>query len=342
MPCLNEEETLEKCINKAKHCLEKSKVKYEILIANNGSTDNSIQIAKNNGARVVCVKEKGYGSALIGGTKEAKGKYCIMGDADDSYDFSNLMPFIEKLREGFDFVIGNRFKGGIEKDAMPFLHRYIGTPVLSFIGRLLYKNKIGDYNCGIRGYNTKKILDLHLKCSGMEYVSEMIVKASLCNYKIAEVPTVLRKDGRNRKPHLNTWKDGWRHLKFLLIHSPKWTFFYSSLALSILLCMFALLKSDNSIVVLYIVPIILIGLMLLIVSETVNINVKYLPSNNKMLSNIYSKCDYFCFLGAALLFIDILFMLICNNTLIVFLIGIFGLFSFFTGLIINVIKSYLV
>ena len=234
MPCLNEAETLEICIKKAKKSLEENHINGEVLIADNGSTDGSQEIARKNGARVVDVPRKGYGSALIEGTKAAYGKYCIMGDADDSYDFSNIMPFVEKLREGYELVMGNRFKGGIEKGAMPWSHKYIGTPVISFIGRLFYHSKIGDFNCGMRGYNRQSILNLELKCTGMEYASEMIVQANLNNLKIVEIPTTLKKDGRSRPPHLKSFSDGWRHLKFLLLYSPKWLFLIPGLILMII------------------------------------------------------------------------------------------------------------
>ena len=224
MPCLNEAKTLETCIKKAQKSLKENNIEGEVLIANNGSTDGSQDIARKCGARVIDVEVKGYGSALIEGTKNAYGKYIIMGDSDDSYDFSNIMPFLEKLREGFDLVMGNRFKGGIEKGAMPWSHRYIGTPILSFLGRLFYKSKIKDFNCGMRGYNKKAILKLDLKTTGMEYASEMIVRATLNKLKITEVPTTLKKDGRDRPPHLKSFRDGWRHLKFLLIYSPKHLF----------------------------------------------------------------------------------------------------------------------
>lgn len=226
IPCLNEAETLEIVIKKAQKCLEENQIAGEVLIADNGSTDGSQDIARRCGARVVDVPARGYGAALIGGTNAALGKYCIMGDADDSYDFSDLMPYILKLREGYDLVMGNRFRGGIEKGAMPFLHRYLGTPVISFLGRLFYHNKIGDFNCGMRGYNRKRIQELNLRATGMEYASEMIIQAALHDYKIAEVPTTLSVDGRSRKPYLNTWSDGWRHLKVLLLHTPDWLFFY--------------------------------------------------------------------------------------------------------------------
>ncbi len=226
IPCLNEAETLEIVIKKAQKCLEENQIAGEVLIADNGSTDGSQDIARRCGARVVDVPARGYGAALIGGTNAALGKYCIMGDADDSYDFSDLMPYVLKLREGYDLVMGNRFRGGIEKGAMPFLHRYLGTPVISFLGRLFYHNKIGDFNCGMRGYNRERIQELNLRATGMEYASEMIIQAALHDYKIAEVPTTLSVDGRSRKPYLNTWSDGWRHLKVLLLHTPDWLFFY--------------------------------------------------------------------------------------------------------------------
>lgn len=226
MPCLNEAETLETCIKKAQTFLATNNVNGEILIADNGSTDGSREIAAKAGARVVPIKQRGYGAALIGGCEAAQGKYVIMGDADDSYDFLNLMPFLDKLREGYELVMGNRFKGGIAKGAMPPLHRYIGNPVLSFIGRLFYKSDIGDFHCGLRGYNTESIRKLGLQTVGMEYASEMVVKATLYKLKIAEVPTTLSPDGRSRAPHLRSFHDGWRHLKFLLMHSPSWLFLY--------------------------------------------------------------------------------------------------------------------
>lgn len=234
MPCLNEAETLEVCINKAKTFLEKSGISGEILIADNGSTDGSIEIAERCGARVEHVPVKGYGAALIGGCNAAKGTYVIMGDADDSYDFLNLMPFVEKLREGYELVMGNRFKGGIAKGAMPPLHRYIGNPVLSFIGRLFFPSAIGDFHCGLRGYHREAIQKLDLQTTGMEYASEMVVKATMYELKMAEVPTTLSPDGRSRAPHLRSFRDGWRHLKFLLLHSPNWLFLYPGMFFSVL------------------------------------------------------------------------------------------------------------
>ncbi len=234
MPCLNEAETIGICIEKARSFLEKNQIDGEILIADNGSDDGSQRIAEDMGARVISVERKGYGSALIAGCQQASGDYVIMGDADDSYDFLNLMPFIEKLREGYDLVMGNRFEGGIEKGAMPWSHRYIGNPVLSFIGRLFFKSKIKDFHCGLRGYNRERMLHLGLHTTGMEYASEMVVMSELSGYKICEVPTTLKKDGRSRAPHLRSFHDGWRHLKFLLMYSPRWLFLYPGFLLIVI------------------------------------------------------------------------------------------------------------
>lgn len=234
MPCLNEAETLGICIDKANTFLAQSGVSGEVLIADNGSTDGSVQIAESKGARVVHVDRKGYGAALGAGCNAAYGRYVIMGDSDDSYNFLNLMPFLEKLREGYDLVMGNRFRGGIEKGAMPFLHRYIGNPVLSFLGRLFFRSKVGDFHCGLRGYNRERMQALNLKTPGMEYASEMVVKAEMNHYRITEVPTTLSPDGRSRPPHLRSFSDGWRHLRFLMIYSPRWVFFYPGLFLLVL------------------------------------------------------------------------------------------------------------
>lgn len=216
MPCLNEAETLAVCIRKAKTFLAENGIDGEVLISDNGSTDGSAKIAEQEGARVVSEPVQGYGSALIKGCEEAKGRYVIMGDCDDSYDLLSIMPFLEKLREGNDLVIGNRFAGGIEKGAMPWSHRYIGNPFLSFVGRRRFHSKVRDFHCGLRGYDREKILSLGLKTTGMEYASEMIVRSELAGLKVTEVPTTLKKDGRSRPPHLRSMKDGWRHLKFLL------------------------------------------------------------------------------------------------------------------------------
>lgn len=231
MPCLNEAETIGICIRKANDWISKNAVDGEVLISDNGSIDGSQKIALDLGARVIDTPEKGYGAALISGILNAKGIYVIMGDSDDSYDFSSLSLFLNKLREGYDLVIGNRFIGGIAKGAMPFLHRQVGNPVLSFIGRLFFKIHIGDFHCGLRGFKQNIVTRLHLQTLGMEFASEMIVKASLFNLKISEVPTTLGIHGRTRPPHLRTWRDGWRHLRFLLMHSPKWLFYIPGISL---------------------------------------------------------------------------------------------------------------
>ena len=231
MPCLNEAETLATCIKKASSFLAGHNISGEVLIADNGSTDGSQKIAQNLEARVVDIPVRGYGAALIGGCNAAYGKYVIMGDADDSYDFTNLMPFVERLRAGDDLVMGNRFMGGIAKGAMPPLHRYLGNPVLSGLGKAFFKSPIGDFHCGLRGYNTKRMRDLDLQTIGMEYASEMVVQATVNGYKVSEVPTTLSRDGRSRPPHLRSWRDGWRHLKFLLMHCPSWLFLYPGFVL---------------------------------------------------------------------------------------------------------------
>jgi hypothetical protein len=234
MPCLNEAETLGTCIRKAKLFLDQHAIKGEVIIADNGSTDGSQGIAIKAGARVVNIQQKGYGSALLGGIEAAQNEFIIMGDADDSYDFTNLQSFILALEDGAELVMGNRFQGGIMPGAMPFLHRYVGNPVLSGLARLFFKNNIGDYHCGLRGFRRGAILSLNLQTTGMEFASEMVVKATLRNLKITEVPTTLHRDGRSRTPHLRTWPDGWRHLKFLLLYSPRWLFLYPGVFLIVL------------------------------------------------------------------------------------------------------------
>jgi hypothetical protein len=234
MPCLNEAETIEVCVRKALGFLARSGVAGEVLIADNGSTDGSQGMATALGARVVAIPQKGYGAALIGGIAAAKGRFVIMGDADDSYDFENLDGMVQHLRDGADLVMGNRFKGGIAPGAMPPLHRYLGNPVLSFIGRLFFSIPVGDFHCGLRGFSREAILGLGLQSTGMEFASEMVVKASLNKLCIEETPTTLKPDGRSRPPHLKTWRDGWRHLRFLLLHSPRFLFIYPGLALIVL------------------------------------------------------------------------------------------------------------
>ena len=226
MPCLNEAETIAPCIQKALAYLAQSGVSGEVLIADNGSTDGSQAIARGLGARVIDVPEKGYGAALIAGIAGARGRFVIMGDSDDSYDFSALDPFITKLRDGYDLVMGNRFKGGIAPGAMPPLHRYLGNPVLSTIGRVFFGGPIRDFHCGLRGFSRVAIAALDLRAPGMEFASEMVVKATMRGLRITEVPTTLSPDGRSRPPHLRSWRDGWRHLRFLLIFCPRWLFFY--------------------------------------------------------------------------------------------------------------------
>jgi hypothetical protein len=231
MPCLNEAETVATCVRKANGFLAATGISGEVVVADNGSTDGSQRLAEAAGARVVPISDKGYGNALMGGIVAARGKYVIMGDADDSYDFTNLMPFVTELRKGADLVMGNRFRGGIAPGAMPPLHRYLGNPVLSFVGRLFFGSKIGDFHCGLRGFNRDSVLALNLQATGMEFASEMVVKATLAGQRVTEVPTTLSKDGRSRPPHLRSWRDGWRHLRFLLLYSPRWLFFLPGLAL---------------------------------------------------------------------------------------------------------------
>jgi glycosyltransferase involved in cell wall biosynthesis len=234
MPCLNEAETLANCIVKAKRSLKELNIVGEIIVADNGSTDGSQAIACSLGARVVNVASIGYGSALMGGINASRGKYIIMGDADDSYDFSALGPFVEKLRAGYELVMGNRFKGGIERGAMPILHRYFGNPLLSGIGRIFFHSPCRDFQCGLRGFDKESITRLDLRTTGMEFASEMVVKATLCDLQIAEVATTLSRDGRSRPPHLRTWSDGWRYLRFMLLYSPRWLFLYPGLTLILL------------------------------------------------------------------------------------------------------------
>jgi len=226
MPCLNEAETIAVCVRKASDYLLRSGIKGEVIVADNGSTDGSPDLALASGARVVRIADKGYGNALIGGIGAAQGRFVIMADADDSYDFSELGPLVESLRAGNMMVIGNRFRGGIRAGAMPFLHRFIGNPLLSLMGRIFFSSAIGDFHCGLRGIDRSAALQLGLKAPGMEFASEMIVKATLAGWRIAEVPTTLSPTGRSRRPHLRSWRDGWRHLRFLLMMSPRWLMLY--------------------------------------------------------------------------------------------------------------------
>ena len=234
MPCLNEAETLEACIVKAQRALQEAHIAGEIVIADNGSTDGSVQIAERLGAKVVNVQAKGYGSALMGGIAAASGQYVVMGDADDSYDFGHIPRFVEQLRKGAQVVMGNRFRGGIQKNAMPPLHRYFGNPALTRLGRLFFKSPVGDFYCGLRGFRKDAYERMALRTTGMEFATEMVVKATLLELRIAEVPTTLSPDGRNRPPHLRTWRDGWRTLRFFLLYSPRWLFLYPGIALMLL------------------------------------------------------------------------------------------------------------
>ncbi len=231
MPCLNEAETLGACIEKIQSAFVAANVAGEIIVADNSSTDGSRSIAENAGARLVTVARKGYGSALMGGIAAARGKYIVMGDADGSYEFGDIPLFLEQLRAGYDLVMGNRFRGGIQPGAMPPLHRYLGNPVLTKIGKLFFKSPCGDFHCGIRGFTKAAYTRMGLRTTGMEFASEMVVKATLFRMPIAEVATPLLPDGRSRAPHLRTWRDGWRHLRFLLLYSPRWLFLYPGLAL---------------------------------------------------------------------------------------------------------------
>jgi glycosyltransferase involved in cell wall biosynthesis len=231
LPCLNEARTLPACIAQIQRAVSEHGIQAEIIVADNGSTDGSAEIAASLGARVVSVAAKGYGSALMGGIAAARGRYVIMGDADCSYNFGDIPKFLQQLRAGSDLVMGNRFQGGVRAGAMPFLHRYLGNPVLSFVGRLFFHAPCGDFHCGLRGFSMQAYRRMDLQTTGMEFASEMVVKASLFGMKIAEVPTTLSPDRRDRPPHLRSWRDGWRHLRFLMMYSPRWSFLYPGLAL---------------------------------------------------------------------------------------------------------------
>jgi hypothetical protein len=236
LPCLNEAETLAACIVEIQQTFQAHNLHGEVIVADNGSSDGSPHIAQALGARVVSVAEKGYGSALMGGIEAARSDYIIMGDSDCSYDFSDLPKFLAELRSGADLAMGNRFRGGIHEGAMPHLHRYIGNPVLTGLGQLFFKSPCGDFHCGLRGFTKKAYQAMDLRTTGMEFASEMVVKATLFGMRVAEVPTTLSPDGRSRAPHLRSWRDGWRHLRFLLMYSPRWLFLYPGAALMIVGC----------------------------------------------------------------------------------------------------------
>jgi glycosyltransferase involved in cell wall biosynthesis len=250
IPCLDEVETIAACVQEAVDFLRRSGIKGEVLVADNGSCDGSPDIARANGARVEPVSIRGYGAALIHGCLVAKGRWIIMGDADHSYDFSNLEGFVEKLRNGCDLVMGNRFQGGIETGAMPWKNRLLGNPVLSGIGRLFFRiRQAGDFHCGLRGFSKAAFLRMHLKTTGMEFASEMVIKAALLGMRIEEIPTRLRKDGRTRRPHLRPWRDGWRHLSFMLLYSPRWLYLYPGLVMLFggFLCTLLLMFGDRTV-----------------------------------------------------------------------------------------------
>jgi glycosyltransferase involved in cell wall biosynthesis len=234
MPCLNESATVGICVKKVLDAMQRHGIRGEVIVADNGSTDGSREIAAELGARVVPIETRGYGSALHGGIAAARGRFVLMGDADDSYDFAHLDAFVGKLREGYDLVMGNRFQGGILPGAMPPLHRYLGNPVLTGIGRLFFKSPVGDFHCGLRAFRKDAIERLDLRTLGMEFASEMVVKATAFGLRVTEIPTTLSPDGRGRAPHLRTWRDGWRHLRFLLLYSPRWLFLYPGIALFVL------------------------------------------------------------------------------------------------------------
>jgi glycosyltransferase involved in cell wall biosynthesis len=234
MPCLNEAETIGRCVDRARESIARLDIRAEILVADNGSTDGSQQIALAHGARVVTVDEPGYGAAIRGGVAASSGRYIIMGDADESYDFAEIPPILERLRVGDDLVMGNRFAGGIEKGAMPWSHRWIGNPVLSMTGRIFFASHVRDFHCGLRGFSVDAFRRMRLNTTGMEFASEIVVKASLASMKVSEVPITLHKDGRSRSPHLRTWRDGWRHLRFLLLFCPRWLFVIPGVALMLL------------------------------------------------------------------------------------------------------------
>ena len=287
MPCLDEAETIAVCIEKALSYLKNNQIVGEVIVADNGSKDGSIEIAQKMGARVVNISSKGYGSALLGGIEAAYGEYIIIGDADDSYDFVNLNPFVERLRCGYDLVMGNRFKGGIRPGAMPKLHRYLGNPVLSFIGKLFFNSPCGDFHCGLRGFNKRSIERLNLRTTGMEFASEMVVKATLYGLRTTEVPTVLSPDGRSRLPHLRSWRDGWRHLRFLLLYSPRWLFLYPGLLLILAGTMSTLILLNGSKVhsLLYSATALVIGFQIVtfaVFTKTYAINEGLMPQDPKL------------------------------------------------------------
>ena len=244
MPCLNEAKTVAECVKRARAAIARLGISGEVIVADNGSTDGSRELAERAGARVVAVALRGYGAALAAGIAASRGTYVLMGDADLTYDFDAIDPFVERLRAGDDLVMGNRFKGGVQKGAMPFIHRWIGNPILSFLGRLFYRSDVGDFHCGLRAFKRDAILRLDLRSTGMEYATEMVAKSALHRLRVSEVPATLAPDLRDRPPHLRTWRDGWRHLRFMLLYSPRWLFLYPG----------ALLMLVGALVMLWLLP----------------------------------------------------------------------------------------
>ena len=231
MPCLDEAKTVGECVERARAALSRLGIAGEVIVADNGSTDGSREIAERAGARVIPVAARGYGAALAAGIAAARGRFVLMGDADLTYDFGAIDAFVERLRAGDDLVMGDRFAGGISRGAMPFLHRWIGNPILSFLGRVFFKTAVHDFHCGLRAFRRDRVLALDLRSTGMEYATEMVAKSALYRLRVGEVPATLAPDRRDRPPHLRTWRDGWRHLRFMLLYSPRWLFLYPGLAL---------------------------------------------------------------------------------------------------------------
>ena len=327
MPCLNEEETLAQCITKAnKWIKENPQWKAEVVIADNGSTDKSIDIAKSLGARVINVAKKGMGAALYQGSKEALGKWIIMGDSDDSYDFSKLSNFVEKLNQGYDLVVGNRFKGGIEKGAMPFLNHYLGNPVLTLIGKILFKCPINDFHCGLRGIKKDSFLRLNIQSKGMEYYTEMAIRASLLGMKICEVPTTLSKDGRSRPPHLRPWSDGWKNLRFMLLYSPKYLFGVSGLLSLFLSFVFPTLQ-------LTLISFFEVAIALGLLVQTIGIKQGRFPSSKKV-NFLIAHSELLAILSLGILLLSFCSLVIKINPIIEFILLTAGvLFFTFTALL---------
>lgn len=318
MPCLNEIETLGACIEKAQKFIDDNGINGEIVIGDNGSDDGSIELAESMGARVAPVSKRGYGAACIGAADAANGQYIIMGDSDMSYDFSRLEGFVEQLRDGADLVMGNRFQGGIAKGAMPFKNRYLGNPVLSTIGKVLFKTKIGDFHCGLRGFSKDAYNRLGLTSPGMEFASEMVMKASLMDMDVREVPTTLDVDGRSRAPHLRPWRDGWRHLKLMFLYSPRYLFLVPGLAAFLLgiIAMFSLIftkqalgyEALGSATLIYAAALVIVGAQAVLFSwaaKVYGIQSGMLPPDERITKfNRYFSSDRLLLIGVALFLVS--------------------------------------